>query len=78
MVNQLCASGTLPAALHAQPPREEPSGLEQAARLLLTALAGHHLLEDDAGSNSDGRAPDLQSVELEVRFVLFIFALKNL
>ncbi|CAH0715854.1 unnamed protein product, partial [Brenthis ino] len=51
----------------------EPSGLEQAARLLLTALAGHHLLEDDASSNAEGRAPDMHSVELEVQELVLPF-----
>ncbi|XP_052741571.1 E3 ubiquitin-protein ligase Ubr3 isoform X2 [Bicyclus anynana] len=65
VVNQLCATGVLPAALAAGAAGEH-AGLAAAARLLLTALAGHHLLEDDAAGAAD-QAPTLPRVELEVQ-----------
>ncbi|XP_045773199.1 E3 ubiquitin-protein ligase Ubr3 isoform X1 [Maniola jurtina] len=74
VVNQLCATGVLPAAIEAQQADDSPwesndaesGGLVAAAKLLLTALAGHHLLEDDASSTAD-QAPVLHNVELEVQ-----------
>lgn len=65
VVNQLCACGTLSAALQTASGRDAGSGLAEAARLLLGALDGHHLL-DDEGTAAD-TAHHLDAVELEVR-----------
>ncbi|XP_064072729.1 E3 ubiquitin-protein ligase Ubr3 [Vanessa tameamea] len=76
VVNQLCATGALPAALRALRGTEaegDAGGLAQAARMLLNTLAGHHLLEDDADSATPDREPDLHTVELEVQELLLHF-----
>ncbi|XP_032517089.2 E3 ubiquitin-protein ligase Ubr3 [Danaus plexippus] len=71
VVNQLCACGTLSAALQTASGRDAGSGLAEAARLLLGALDGHHLL-DDEGTAAD-TAHHLDAVELEVQELVVPF-----
>ncbi|CAK1554542.1 unnamed protein product [Leptosia nina] len=66
VVNQLCALGRLAPAQHVRA-EGRSRGLIEAAQLLLTALAGEHLLDDDATTTSANQQFDINKAEEEVQ-----------
>ncbi|XP_072948868.1 E3 ubiquitin-protein ligase Ubr3 isoform X2 [Epargyreus clarus] len=72
IVNQLCANGVFSAVLEAgasgdAAADDDAGGLLDAAKLLMTSLAGSHLLDDDGLSDSSERITDIAKIEAQVQ-----------